>query len=194
MIPWDTFLHQDARSLLPQGGGGGASVTIPDFILGVDPGLGGALALYDWREPHRSKLIDMPVESGKLDAPRLASEVKWAMNDINWVPVIGVIENVHSRPRQAGAFNFGLSTGIVHGVLAANGIPFVLVAPQVWKVKMGLQRSPDEPASATKDRARALASKLFPNLADQFKRKKDDGRAEALLLAVYYHHTLTGGK
>lgn len=167
-------------------------MTIPDFILGVDPGLGGAFGLYCVGQPGASFVMDMPVKEGKLASAITAQLVNsTTQNCRGWL--VAAIENVHSRPRQAGAFNFGLSTGIVHGVLAANGIPFVLVAPQVWKVKMGLQRSPDEPASATKDRARALASKLFPNLADQFKRKKDDGRAEALLLAVYYHHTLTGG-
>jgi crossover junction endodeoxyribonuclease RuvC len=161
----------------------------PDFILGVDAGLCGALALYNVKRPENSEVASMPLVDGALDSSALA-DIVFTLHRSN---IHAAVENVHSRPRQAGAFNFGLSTGIVHGILAANGIPMTLVAPSKWKPAMGLQRSPDEPAEATKDRARALASKLFPNLARQFKRKKDDGRAEALLLAVYYHHTLTGG-
>ena len=165
---------------------------IPDFILGVDPGLGGALALYNVKRPESSEVFSMPLAKGALDSASLADLV--ASFTFHHSSIHAAVENVHSRPRQAGAFNFGLSTGIIHGVLAAHGIPMTLISPSLWKVKMGLQRGPDEPASATKDRARELAAKLFPHLADQFKRKKDDGRAEALLLAVYYHHTITGGK
>ncbi len=170
---------------------------IPDFILGVDPGIGGGFGLYDVRHPESSQVFDMPLKSGAvcpISMHKLVARLTPAVGMYGRFSVHAAVENVHSRPRQAGAFNFGLSTGIIHGVLAANGIPMALISPSLWKVKMGLQRSPDESANATKDRARELAAKLFPNLADQFKRKKDDGRAEALLLAVYYHHTLTGGK
>ncbi len=165
-------------------------MTVPDFILGVDPGLGGAFGLYCVGQPAASKVWDMPLIKGKLAPTIAAIEIQRECHSRN---VHAAVENVHSRPRQAGAFNFGLSTGIIHGILAANGIPTTLVAPSEWKVKMGLQRDPLESQGETKDRARALAAKLFPNLADQFKRKRDDGRAEALLLAVYYHHKLTGG-
>lgn len=166
----------------------------PDFILGIDPGLGGALALYDTRSgqcsPEHGTWL-MPLNRKRtLDVEALCLSIHTVCAERD---VVAVIENVHSRPRQAGAFNFGLSTGIIHGILAANDIPMVLMAPSEWKVKMGLQRDPLESQDSTKDRARALAAKLFPNLADQFKRKKDDGRAEALLIAFYYHHKMTGG-
>ncbi|CAM8961681.1 unnamed protein product [Rhodiola kirilowii] len=36
-----------------------------------------------------------------------------------------------------------------------------------------------------KDDSRKLASTLFPSLCEQLKRKKDHGRAEALLIAAY---------
>lgn len=166
----------------------------PDFILGADPGLSGGFGLYCIGQPAASRVWDMPTVKDRVSAVLMHAELMDIQSQLKGLTIHAAVENVHSRPRQAGAFNFGLSTGIIHGVLAANGIPMTLVSPSLWKVKMGLQRSPDEPASATKDRARELAAKLFPNLADQFKRKKDDGRAEALLLAVYYHHTLTGGK
>jgi len=169
-------------------------MSFPDFILGVDPGLGGGFGLYCVGQPAASRVWGTPIFKGGVSAGVLHTQLVDMRSQLKGLNIHAAVENVHSRPRQAGAFNFGLSTGIIHGVLAANGIPMTLIAPSVWKVKMGLQRSPDEPQGATKDRARELAAKLFPNLADQFKRKKDDGRAEALLLAVYYHHTLTGGK
>ena len=39
--------------------------------------------------------------------------------------------------------------------------------------------------SHAKDAAREEAARLYPNLSDSFKRKKDDGRAESLLIAEY---------
>jgi crossover junction endodeoxyribonuclease RuvC len=128
----------------------------------------------------------MPLQhDGQLDAPALADLMSGAILRAN---IRGVVERVSSLPRQAGAFNFGLSTGIVRGILAANRIPFELVHPSVWKRAMGLTRFGCETQPENKTRARALASQLFPTLADQFKRVRDDGRAEALLLAVYYHN------
>lgn len=39
--------------------------------------------------------------------------------------------------------------------------------------------------TAAKDASRRVAAELFPDIADSFKLKKDDGRAEAILIAKY---------
>ena len=153
------------------------------YILGIDPGMGGALALYD--HPTMPITWDMPVSlDGGIDAVKLAKIT--ASLAKNCPGITAVVERVSSMPRQAGAFAFGLSTGVIHGCLASAGIPFELVSPSVWKAKMGLTKFPGETYAENKTRARALATQLFPALAPQFKRVKDDGRAEALLLAVYW--------
>ena len=150
------------------------------YILGIDPGMGGALALYNPTET--PKLWDIPksIDSG-IDAQDLASLV--GRIHLIYPGVTAVVERVSSMPHQAGAFAFGLSTGIIHGCLASHHIPFELVSPSVWKAKMGLTKFPDETYAQNKTRARALASQLFPALAPQFKRVKDDGRAESALMA-----------
>ena len=48
------------------------------------------------------------------------------------------------------------------------------------------------PVGAAKDQSRALASNLFPQSAYLFKRVKDDGRAEAALIAYYGAAKLSG--
>ena len=90
----------------------------PDFVIGVDPGLSGAIALYNV-EPTAflmnhgtpapaAAMLDMPVKDGKVDAHGLAQ----LMDELSSQPfmhvarVAAVIENVSSRPRQAGAFRF----------------------------------------------------------------------------------------
>lgn len=170
----------------------------PDFVLGVDPGLGGALAVFDARTPHPDTpsahaVYDMPttrLQSGtSLDAVALAALIGEIA--FNHPGIVAVVENVHSMPRQAGAFSFGLYTGMVHGALAAHGIPITLVSPSKWKPAMGLSKDPvGGDKASTKSKARAVAAKLFPDIAHDFARVRDDGRAEALLLAVYASHTV----
>jgi hypothetical protein len=43
--------------------------------------------------------------------------------------------------------------------------------------------------NASKDGAREMAMRLWPSKSELFKRKKDDGRAEAALLALYLLRT-----
>jgi len=61
-----------------------------------------------------------------------------------------------------------------------------LVSSNVWKGATGLHRMSGESQADVKSRARFLAQKLWPEQAAQFKRIKDDGRAEAALLARYF--------
>lgn len=154
-------------------------------ILGIDPGMKGALALYRSATPHQTILADIPVSvDGGIDARALNALILMLKEAAPGMTA--VVELVHSLPRQAGAFAFGLSTGIIHGILAANDVPFTLVSPQAWKGTMGLRKRHEESTAQFKDRSRALATQLLPSHAKEFSRKKDDGRAEAFLLAVYY--------
>lgn len=159
----------------------------PTHFIGIDPGLTGGIALYVPDAVTESRVWPMPLKNGFVDARSLYGLSRSIFSGFGGRTEF-VIELVHSRPRQAGVFNFGLNTGIIHGSLGAAGIPFQTVAPQKWKPAMGLQRHPDEATKANKERSRLVAIKLFPHLADDLKLKKDDGKAEALLLAVYAAH------
>lgn len=72
--------------------------------------------------------------------------------------------------------------GVWRGLLAAYGIPYDVVRPQVWKRTVGLPQKADKAASV------ALASRLFPRLSDQLVGPRGgliDGLAEALLIAEH---------
>lgn len=154
----------------------------PDFCLGIDPGIHGALCLLPLFD-RRIDVFDMPISEGRVDPARLAGIVEMCKLQRN---VVAAVELVSSMPRQAGAFNFGVSAGVVHGVLGALGVPFTLVPPSVWKPACGLRRGLNKSQAANKARARELAMKLWPLQADLFRRIKDDGRAEAALIARQY--------
>lgn len=149
-------------------------------IVGIDPGLTGALALLDGAK--LTYIEDMPVYN-KRASGRLIGEII-----SRWDPDYVVIEDVHSMPKQgvASSFLFGLNTGIVIGAVQASGVPMVKIGSGRWKMQMGLRGKP-------KDASRGLAMELWPLFAEQFKLKKHDGRAEAALIARWYCHQLILG-
>lgn len=163
---------------------GEEGIVKPEYVLGIDPGLSGALALLSVSDRKIHAIWDMPVKNGQVDPAGVAVVVdlaKWMSND----SLVAAVELVSSMPRQTGAFNFGRSAGVVHGVLGAISVPMELVSPAVWKGATGLRKIMGETQDQVKTRARELATKLWPEMAAQFKRVKDDGRAEACLIASY---------
>ena len=156
-----------------------------EYVLGIDPGLKGALCLLRTSGLTIEGLYDMPVaKEGKVDAAKLALIV--GICQLQGAIVAAAVELVSSMPRQAGAFNFGVSAGVVHGALGALGIPMVFIPPAVWKPACGLRRLTNESQAQNKSRARVLAAKLWPEHAADFAKVKNDGRAESALLARYY--------
>jgi crossover junction endodeoxyribonuclease RuvC len=154
----------------------------PAYVLGIDPGLSGALAIFDLCT-RDVEVFDMPVTDGKVDPAKLAAIVDMCKTR---GPVVAAIELVSSMPRQKGSFNFGVSAGILQGVLGALGVPFSMVQPAQWKGATGLHRMSGETQADVKTRARFIATKLWPEHATDFKRIKDDGRAESSLIARHY--------
>jgi crossover junction endodeoxyribonuclease RuvC len=145
---------------------------IPRCICGVDPGISGAVAFY-YHEARRVACEDMPVAAGDVDTATLADRIK------TFNPILAVVELAHARPGQgvSSMFRFGRSFGAVLGVLGALRVPVQLVPANRWKKHFGL--------GADKEASRALALRLFPANANQFKRKMDHNRAEAALIARF---------
>lgn len=153
------------------------------LILGVDPGQTGAIALL--ADGRSEGFIDMPVNArraggSEVNAAELSARLRATLRQHPGAYVMAVLEAVSSMPRQGvtSSFRFGESFGIVKGVLAALGIGYILVPPQMWKKHLRL-------TGCDKDAARTLVIQRFPECAENMKRKKDVGRADALLLAHY---------
>jgi crossover junction endodeoxyribonuclease RuvC len=149
-------------------------------ILGIDPGAGGALAFFD-PLAGTLELLDMPVmiveRNGK--ARREISEQMIAAVIGARLPNVAVVEKVSAMPGQGvtSMFSFGLAFGLVRGVLAGQGIPIELVTPQTWQKALGVRGG--------KDASRQRACELFPAYVAEFARKKDNGRADAALIAMW---------
>ena len=148
-------------------------------VLGIDPGLSGAIAFYFPDAPNLIAAEDMPVAAGEVDAATLARRIR-AFN-----PTTAIIEQVGAMPKQgvASTFKFGQSYGTARGVVLALGIPLHQATPGRWKKHYRLD--------SDKEKSRALALRYWPASA-HFSRKKDDGRAEAALLARFAAETMLG--
>jgi len=149
--------------------------------VGVDPGATGALALFEG-----SRLLeveDMPtvvVRRGKTDKAEVDGH---ALADLlrRWQPTAGYVELVGGMTGQSAsaAFNFGRAAGAVEYGLVLFGAKVRRIAPATWR--RGLK------VNVGKDGSRAMATTLWPTFAQQFRRKKDDGRAEAALIGYFGH-------
>lgn len=156
--------------------------------LGIDPGLDGALALID----DNGTLVgiwDMPVIRVGKGTRRVVDGVALFLLLRERCPyALPILEKVGGMPRQSApaAFNFGYGCGLIVQGLHALRIPdpdrhpaHHLVRPQAWKA--ALLAGTDKSKGAAILRAKAI----FPGAASWLTRKKDHGRAEALLLAEY---------
>lgn len=142
-------------------------------IMGVDPGLSGAIAFYFPSQPMRVAVHDMPLADGEVSSPLLAEMIT------DYQPLLAIIERVSAMPKQGvvSMFNFGRAYGDVRGVVGALAIPVQYVTPGKWKKHYQL--------GSDKEECRGRALQLFPSCAEHFKLKKHHGRAEAALIARY---------
>jgi crossover junction endodeoxyribonuclease RuvC len=151
-------------------------------FMGIDPGAFGAIAILD-KNSRELVIIDMPTLKVKR-GPRVVNQVDAhmladALRGHVTANTSALIEKVHAMPGQgvSSMFSFGRAAGIVEGVLAGLSVPFQLIPPATWTKSMR--------TFGGKDGSRQRAQELFPDYAHLFARKKDDGRAEAALLACY---------
>jgi len=149
-------------------------------ILGVDPGIGGALALID-TEALTLAITDMPVEAStkgrNLASPSgLAACFHACGADHLFLEEVGV------RPGEGavGAFSFGRGYGRIEGVAAGSIVSLWPVKPQLWKSTLHVP--------ADKTQAVTRAKQLFPVAVKAFEGPRGglkDGRAEAAMIAFY---------
>lgn len=155
-------------------------------VLGIDPGANGALAVL--QDGRLVEILDMPttvVRRGSREVREVNGPLLGALTAKLGPVDAAYLELVGAMPGQgvSSMFAFGRAVGVVEGVLGALGIPVSKVPPQVWQRAMRVRGG--------KDGARERAMQLHPARAESFARKKDDGRADAVLIAGYGHTELS---
>lgn len=167
------------------------------ITFGIDPGQTGAICTLIDGEP--GPFLDMPTRpfgahKREVDATVVAMFLRQQISANAGAYVSACLERVSAAPmsgdkRRQGTssmFSFGDSSGVIRGVLETMRIPYARPMPVQWKRHYGL-------LGTEKDDARLLAIKRFPAAAQWLQRKKDSGRADALLLALWHENTQTTG-
>lgn len=157
------------------------------IVIGVDPGLTGALGMLGHRAeylrvadiPTMARLGPKAAVKNQVNGAALAELLHGWLEDYDRNEIAFFIETPIAFPGQhvatiAAAF---LTAGIIEGVLSARHFAHQLVRPADWKKALGL--------SADKDQARTRAIRLYPDAPLAL--AKHHNRAEALLIARYGH-------
>ena len=158
------------------------------LIIGIDPGISGSICFLD-----NGKILDvieMPIMTdGKknkkqVNGSQVYNEITKRIKQFEKNQIRVVIEHVSAMPGQGvtSMFNFGQSFGILKGVCTAMQLPMYFVRPAKWKKYFNLLNS-------EKDASRTRAIEIFPYFSSQLSRKKDSNKADAILIASFYHET-----
>lgn len=176
----------------PTENGTGRELPVLRVVIGIDPGVNGAIAVLANGKP--VKVFDMPVNdrpSGGQVLNTLA--IHHALADICRVHtgayIHAVIETPSTRPHDAptNILRIGEGFGILKALLLVHRIPITEVRPQAWKGYYGLVKVGEY--KPTKGDSRNKALTLWPAFGIHFARVKDHDRAEAMLMAHWGNET-----
>ena len=158
------------------------------LIIGIDPGISGSICFF--QDGKVIDVIEMPtMTEGKknkkqVNGSQIFNEISDRIKRLDNKDIKVVVEQVSAMPGQGvtSMFNFGQSFGILKGICSAMQLPIYFVRPAKWKKYFNLINS-------EKDASRTKAIEIFPYFASQLSRKKDSNKADAILIASFFHET-----
>lgn len=155
------------------------------LLLGVDPGLSGALAalsIPEGREPFLVDVVDMPTvgEDAKRRV-RVGAIAKWLdrLNEMHGHVARAYVERAQAMPDQGASsgFIYGRAVGAVEAAVLLCGIRMFTAEPSVWKKHHDL---------IGKDKAASLElARKIDRAAPALELQKHHNRAEAMLIALW---------
>ena len=151
-------------------------------FMGIDPGLKGAYAVIAGDEV--IQVDHLPVEKVAANRLEIDGELLYRIME-TWPPDAIAVEKVGGLPKQSApaAFRFGQAYGQILEVAKMFGCPVHRVAPGTWKRTVLAGWTKD------KEARRAVAGEIFPDAKLKLTRKKDQDRADALLIAEWLRRT-----
>lgn len=153
--------------------------------VGIDPGLKGGVCAID--EKMKLNIYPMP-----------------EIHDLNhllkkWKIKHAYLERSQAMPKQgvSSMFNYGVSYGMLQGLLIANNVPHTLIKPTQWQKMMfagialkknGVKRNPKSKALEAANRIFCKTSDFW--LANSRCRKPHDGMIDSALIAEACRRTI----
>ena len=157
------------------------------IIIGMDPGISGAICIL--MDGKITEIYEMPTMiDGKKNKKQVnGAEVTNIINKelVNEKDINVVIEHVSAMPGQGvtSMFNFGQSFGVLKGICAALKLPVHFIRPVKWKKHFNL-------INTEKDASRTKVIEVFPYISSKISKKKDANKADAILIARFFHETV----
>ena len=157
------------------------------IIIGIDPGVSGAICILT--DGKITEIYEMPTMiDGKKNKKQVnGAEVTNIINKelVNEKDINVVIEHVSAMPGQGvtSMFNFGQSFGVLKGICAALKLPVYFIRPVKWKKHFNL-------INTEKDASRTKVIEVFPYISSKISKKKDANKADAILIARFFHETV----
>ena len=163
------------------------------LIIGIDPGINGAICFFENKEV--KDVIDMPtMAEGKknkrqVNGRQIFNEISSRIKNQDLQNINVVVEQVSAMPGQGvtSMFNFGQSFGVIKGICSAMQLPLFFVRPAKWKKHFELINS-------QKDASRTKAIVMFPKISSALSKKKDSNKADAILIATFYENIIKNNK
>lgn len=156
-------------------------------FIGIDPGVSGAIALWD-ADDQTLSIEDMPtftITRGKKSVRIVNTIELWRILDRyrdsdTKLCMIEQTQAQHGSDQKRGyaqLMDFGFNVGIAYAALKITLAPTEQVVSSIWKRSMQV--------TAVKDSSRHKASQLMPMFSHFWRLAKDHNRAEAALIARY---------
>tara|TARA_B100001057_G_scaffold414877_1_gene432165 strand:- start:288 stop:782 length:495 start_codon:yes stop_codon:yes gene_type:complete len=158
------------------------------LIIGIDPGISGSICFFE--DGKILDVVEMPTmidgkkNKKQVNGSQIYNEIIKRTKQIENKDIRVIIEQVSAMPGQGvtSMFNFGQSFGILKGICSAMQLPMYFVRPAKWKKYFNL-------INLEKDASRTKAIEIFPYFSSNLSKKKDSNKADAILIASYYHET-----
>ena len=157
------------------------------IIIGIDPGVSGAICILT--DGKITEIYEMPTMiDGKKNKKQVnGAEVTNIINKelVSEKDINVVIEHVSAMPGQGvtSMSNFGQSFGVLKGICAALKLPVHFIRPVKWKKHFNL-------INTEKDASRTKVIEVFPYISSKISKKKDANKADAILIARFFHETV----
>ena len=156
------------------------------IIIGIDPGVSGAISILENKKV--IEIYDMPTmidgkkNKRQVNGSQVTNIIKENLNSEK--EIIVVVEHVNAMPGQGvtSMFNFGQSFGLIKGICSAMQLPTFFIRPAKWKKYFNLIKS-------EKDASRTKVIEIFPYISSYLSKKKDSNKADAILIASFFHNT-----
>ena len=158
------------------------------LVIGIDPGISGSICFF--QDGKIIDVVEMPImiegkkNKKQVNGSQIFNEISYRIKKIDKKDIKVVIEQVSAMPGQGvtSMFNFGQSFGVIKGICSALKLPIYFVRPVKWKKYFNLIKT-------DKEASRSKAIQIFPYISSKLSKKKDNNKADAILIASFFNNT-----